>query len=191
MGPTQHRYARGGDCFDHTCHDLACSQPPPEFRYFGARSGRYAAASYSHPLSSYETDWCHTAGLVLGIAFLITWVISIGGIIQRNNKTGGLIITNWALIMDATAVVVIGCIVWFYTLQETNNFLKVWETSSPATLQTLQDTVSASISGEMRARVILNTILSILVNTASVLWLSQQYRTRGAGGNLCGRDSCC
>ncbi|KAG9015007.1 phospholipid scramblase 1 [Tulasnella sp. JGI-2019a] len=81
------------------------------------------------------------AGLALGIALLVTWAISIGGILQGNNSTGALIIANWALIVDAAAVVVIGCIVWFYTLQETNNFLTVWKSATPATLQTLQDTL--------------------------------------------------
>ncbi|KAG8865317.1 phospholipid scramblase 1 [Tulasnella sp. 330] len=81
------------------------------------------------------------AGLVLGIAMLITWAISIIGIIQRNNSTAVLIMTNWALIIDAIGVVVIGCIIWFCTLQETSNYLKVWEAATPATLQSIQDTL--------------------------------------------------
>jgi len=81
------------------------------------------------------------AGLVLGIALLLTWAISILGIIQRNNNTLVLIVANWALIMDAIVVLVIGCIVWFYTLELTNNELKVWEAATPATLQSIQDTL--------------------------------------------------
>jgi len=81
------------------------------------------------------------AGLVLGVALLLTWAISIIGIIQRNNNTAVLIVANWALIMDAIGVVIIGCIVWFYTLQETANYLKVWKAATPATLQSIQDTL--------------------------------------------------
>jgi len=81
------------------------------------------------------------AGLILGSALILTWAISIIGIIQRNNNTAVLIMTNWALIMDAVGVVVMGCMVWFYTLQETNNYLKIWEAATPATLQSIQDTL--------------------------------------------------
>jgi len=82
------------------------------------------------------------AGLVLGAAFLLTWIISVGGILQRDHVTVGLVITNWALIFDAIAIVVVGCIMWFYTLTPTANYLKVWQAASPATRQALQDTLS-------------------------------------------------
>jgi len=81
------------------------------------------------------------AGLFLGILFLLTWAISIIGMLQRNYITIGLIITNWALIGDAIAVVVIGGMVWFYTLTPTNNFLMAWKAAGPATQQALQDSL--------------------------------------------------
>jgi len=82
------------------------------------------------------------AGLALGIMLVVTWMISIGGILQQNHVTAGLIITNWALIADAVAVITIGAEIWFYTLESTNNFLKQWVESSPQTIQSLQDTLS-------------------------------------------------
>lgn len=83
-----------------------------------------------------------TAGLILGIMFLVTWLISIAGILQQNHVTVGLVMTNWALILDAIGVLIIGTMVWIYTLEPTKNFLQEWEAASPATRQALQDKVS-------------------------------------------------
>jgi len=88
------------------------------------------------------SDMDLTAGLVLGIMFLITWAISIGGMMQRNHITIGLVVTNWALIVDALAVISVGCTIWYYTLMPTDNFLKAWKDAGPATQQALQDTLS-------------------------------------------------
>jgi len=81
------------------------------------------------------------AGLALGIMLVITWMISVGGILQQNHVTMGLIITNWALIADAVAVLSIGATVWFYTLRPTQNFLIAWEAASPVARQALQDSL--------------------------------------------------
>lgn len=77
----------------------------------------------------------------MGIMLVITWMISIGGILQQNHIVLGLHITNWALIVDAIAVLVIGGEVWVYTLEPTKNFLQQWTTASPQVVQSLQDTV--------------------------------------------------
>ncbi|KAG8926136.1 phospholipid scramblase 1 [Tulasnella sp. 419] len=82
------------------------------------------------------------AALILGIMFSITWVISIGGFIQQNHVVMGLIITNWALILDAAATIVVGCIVWFYTLTPTKNYLEQWQTADTQTIQMIQDSLS-------------------------------------------------
>jgi len=82
------------------------------------------------------------AGLGLGIAFLITWMMSIGGILQQNHVVIGLVITNWALILDALGVIAIGGTIWFYTLTPTLNYLDQWQLAHPATRQALQDTLS-------------------------------------------------
>jgi len=80
-----------------------------------------------------------TAGMVLGIALLVTFLISIGAIIQRNHVTLGLVILNWTLIVDAIGVIVIGSILWFFTLKERNNFHTIWANLTPATRLTIQD----------------------------------------------------
>jgi hypothetical protein len=80
-----------------------------------------------------------TAGTVLGVAFLVTFVISIGGVVQRNHVTFGLVILNYALIIDALMIVVIGTFVWWFTLQERANFHELWQQASEATRINLQD----------------------------------------------------
>ena len=72
---------------------------------------------------------------------VLTWMISIAGVLQQNHVTLGLIITNWVLIADAIAVLAVGAEIWFYTLQPKTNFLKQWVESSPQAQQVLQDTV--------------------------------------------------
>jgi len=67
-----------------------------------------------------------TGGFALGIALLITFAISIGAIIQPNHVIIGLVILNWALILDALGIIVVGSFIWFYTLQERNNLQKVF-----------------------------------------------------------------
>jgi len=79
------------------------------------------------------------AGLALGIMLIITWMISVGAVLQPNHVTLPLVFTNWALIGDAVAVLVIGSSIWFYSLRETAGYLKVWTASSDTTRQQLQD----------------------------------------------------
>ncbi|KAF8163062.1 tetraspanin Pls1 family [Crassisporium funariophilum] len=80
-----------------------------------------------------------TAGTVLGIALLVTFVISIAAIIQRNHVTVGLVILNYALLVDAIGIIVVGTFVWFFTLQERANFHKLWLEATPGTRIILQD----------------------------------------------------
>lgn len=80
-----------------------------------------------------------TAGMILGIALLATFAISVGAIVQRNHVTIGLVILNYTLIADAIAIVVIGSFVWFYTLRERDNFHEYWVHASHQTRLSLQD----------------------------------------------------
>jgi len=79
------------------------------------------------------------AGMVLGIAMLITFAISIGAIVQRNHITLGLVILNWTLILDALGIIIIGTFVWFYTLEERNNFHTVFSQQSTQNKIAIQD----------------------------------------------------
>jgi len=80
-----------------------------------------------------------TAGTILGVALLVTFVISIGAIVQKNHVTVGLVLLNYALLVDAIGIVVIGTFVWFFTLQERANFHKLWAEATPLVRTTLQD----------------------------------------------------
>jgi len=80
-----------------------------------------------------------TAGMVLGIAFIITFAISVGAIVQRNHVTIGLVILNWALILDALGVIVVGSFIWFFTLQERANFHALWAAQTKENRIQLQD----------------------------------------------------
>jgi len=83
-----------------------------------------------------------TTGLVLGIALLVTWALSVGAIIQPNHVTIGLVALNWMLIADGVGILVIGTFVWFYTLQERANFHTVFSAQTPATRIAIQDKLS-------------------------------------------------
>jgi len=80
-----------------------------------------------------------SAGLVMGIALLLTSFLSVGAIIQRNHVTIGLVILNWLLIADAVIVLIIGTFVWFYTLRERNEFHVLYANLQPSQRITIQD----------------------------------------------------
>ncbi|PFH49096.1 hypothetical protein AMATHDRAFT_48971 [Amanita thiersii Skay4041] len=80
-----------------------------------------------------------TAGMVLGVALLVTFAISIAAIVQSNHITIGLVIMNYALLVDVFGVGFIGSFVWFFTLQERNNFHKLWLEASDEARVVLQD----------------------------------------------------
>ncbi|KAF5387161.1 hypothetical protein D9615_001695 [Tricholomella constricta] len=80
-----------------------------------------------------------TTGMILGIALLVTFMVSIGAIIQKNHVTIGLVVLNYTLLIDAIGIVVIGTVIWFFTLQMRNNFHVRWEEVSRETRIRLQD----------------------------------------------------
>lgn len=63
-----------------------------------------------------------TAALVLGIMLCVTFLFSIGAIVQKNHVTIGLVILNYLLIIDAVAVLAAGTYVWFFSLRQRNEF---------------------------------------------------------------------
>lgn len=80
-----------------------------------------------------------TAGTVLGIALLITFGISILAVVQRNHVTVGLVILNWALILDALAVIIVGTYIWWFTLEIRNNYFEMFKSVSPDIRIQIQD----------------------------------------------------
>lgn len=81
------------------------------------------------------------AGLVLGIALLVTFVLSIVAVVQRNHITFGFVVLNYALLIDGLMIVVIGTFVWYFTLQERVNFHKVYSEQSSANRLFIQEKV--------------------------------------------------
>jgi len=86
-----------------------------------------------------------SAGLALGVFLLVTFAISIFAIVQRNHVTVGLVVLNYALIVDAIVVVVLGTRVWYFTLRERDNFFKIYQRQSEDTIRFIQNKVSTFI----------------------------------------------
>jgi hypothetical protein len=85
------------------------------------------------------TEMDLTVGMVLGILYAVTFIISVGAIVQRNHVTIGLVTLNWLLILDTTFTVLFASVLWFRTLQEQDNFEKVWVAAPAQARLTLQD----------------------------------------------------
>lgn len=85
-----------------------------------------------------------TGGLVLGVGLLITWLLSVFAIVQRNHVTIGLVCLNWVLIIDAIIVFVVGTAIWFWSLRQRNEFHTVYEQLPAASRIFIQDKVRAS-----------------------------------------------
>ncbi|KAJ2931403.1 hypothetical protein H1R20_g5718, partial [Candolleomyces eurysporus] len=80
-----------------------------------------------------------TAGTILGVSLIVTFVISVTAIVQRNHVIFPLEILNWALLIDSIGIVVIGTFVWFYTLRQRANFYELWKVASREDKIFLQD----------------------------------------------------
>ncbi|KAG2158095.1 uncharacterized protein EDB93DRAFT_1122942 [Suillus bovinus] len=78
-----------------------------------------------------------TAGSVLGITLLATFVLSLLVIIQRG--TLGLKILNWVLLANSIIILVIGTYIWIFTLHERNNYHAVFGQQSNETKILIQD----------------------------------------------------
>jgi len=83
-----------------------------------------------------------TAGLVLGAMLEVSFAISIFAITQRNPLTSGFKILNWTLVVNSVAIIIVGSIVWFYTLKERANYQTVFIAQSTSVQEQLQDMFS-------------------------------------------------
>jgi hypothetical protein len=83
-----------------------------------------------------------TAGLALGILLTLTFLFSVGAIVQRNHVTIGLVILNYLLILCAIGIIIIGTFVWVYTLRERDNFHEVYTQIPASTRVFIQDKFS-------------------------------------------------
>ncbi|KAK4685201.1 hypothetical protein P7C73_g4954, partial [Tremellales sp. Uapishka_1] len=80
-------------------------------------------------------------GLVLGIVYIVSCLLSIPGIMSPNEKTGMLKVLNFKLIVDSTLTFVIGTVIWFYSLRQRAEYSVVWGEQTPGVQQEIQDTV--------------------------------------------------
>jgi len=80
-----------------------------------------------------------TAGLILGIMFDISFLISLFAVTQRKPLTSGLKVLNWSLVLDSVAVLTVGSIIWFYSLREPTNYQRVWLKQTTEIQIALQD----------------------------------------------------
>lgn len=83
-----------------------------------------------------------TSALVLGIALVITFAISVAAIVQKNHVTIGLVVLNYTLVLDSIGIVIIGTFIWWFTLQERANFHVRWLDLTPAKRIAIQDKFS-------------------------------------------------
>lgn len=139
------------------------------------------------------------AGLILGIFLLVTFFISIFAVLQKNHVTIGLVILNWLLIADGIVVLVIGTIIWFYSLHQRQNYFDVFKAVSPQTRIDIQDKVrnnGSSVSmGSLRysvrlhahsvsSNLTLSNVTKHAMNTLTVLLLRILCLQRHNDGNL-------
>lgn len=71
----------------------------------------------------------------------IAFFISLFAITQRKPHTSGFRALNWALIADSIAIIVVGSIVWYYTLEERAEYQEVWLQQTTSIRIQLQDKV--------------------------------------------------
>ncbi|CCM03846.1 uncharacterized protein FIBRA_05995 [Fibroporia radiculosa] len=79
------------------------------------------------------------AGLVMGIILFISWLISIGAFLSPATSILGFIILDWFLVLDMIAVLTVGTMMWYYTLQIRDNYFAVWQAQSTETRIAVQN----------------------------------------------------
>ncbi|KZT56501.1 hypothetical protein CALCODRAFT_435671 [Calocera cornea HHB12733] len=80
-----------------------------------------------------------TAGIAMGVTFLVTALFAIIAILQPNANTMLLHVLNWILVGVGLEVVSIGTFIWYYTLTEMSDFDALWLVQSPDNIVQLQD----------------------------------------------------
>jgi hypothetical protein len=92
-------------------------------------------------LQTSRLSCCISAALIMGIFLVVTFVFSIGAIVQKNHVTIGLVILNYILIADAIVVLCVGTFVWIWTLRQRNNYHPLYAALPPNSIAFIQDKV--------------------------------------------------
>ncbi|GAA5936837.1 hypothetical protein JCM1841_005495 [Sporobolomyces salmonicolor] len=98
------------------------------------------------------------AATVLGLGILTTLVLGFYGFLQsygvgNGKKAGGMIAFSWCLVGTMLLTIVVGSIMWFFSLTERARYLRMWVQQDGATQVFLQDSLrccgyfNASIAG--------------------------------------------
>jgi len=80
-----------------------------------------------------------TAGLILGIMLIVSFLLSIPCIIQRNHVVLPLQLFKGLLFLDGVAIFAVGTSIWFFTLTFRNGYHEVLEKASQETILELQN----------------------------------------------------
>ncbi|EIW71037.1 hypothetical protein M231_03567 [Tremella mesenterica] len=81
-------------------------------------------------------------GIALGITYLLTVLLAIPAILQPPANRTLLKVLNWWLVGLAIETVILGSIVWFFSLRQRSEFSVIWDQQSATIQQALQDTFS-------------------------------------------------
>ena len=68
-------------------------------------------------------------------------MLSIGAVVQKNHVTTGFVLLNWMLIADAIVDIVVGTMVWFFTLGERAHYFGVYKSLTRDQRIEIQDMV--------------------------------------------------
>lgn len=83
-----------------------------------------------------------TEGMILGIMLVATVLVSVFAVVQANHITLGLEILNWLLLADVLGILIIGTILWDYTLTERADLHPIYAALTDAQRGTIQDMFS-------------------------------------------------
>jgi hypothetical protein len=80
-----------------------------------------------------------TAGLILGIMLIGSFLLSIPCIIQRNHIVLPLQLFKWLLFLDGVAIFAVGTSIWFFTLTFRNGYHEALEQAGNGTILQIQN----------------------------------------------------
>ncbi|KAI5480522.1 hypothetical protein MNV49_000675 [Pseudohyphozyma bogoriensis] len=93
------------------------------------------------------TDLDTTIATVLGVIIVVAFLVGLVGFFTsrgpgKGEKSTGLVVFSYVLVATGIITVIMGSIIWFFTLTERNDYMEVWLAQSDATQAFLQDTLS-------------------------------------------------
>ncbi|WWC86715.1 uncharacterized protein L201_001593 [Kwoniella dendrophila CBS 6074] len=81
----------------------------------------------------------HLIGITLGSAYIFGFILSIPAILYSINNSSLLKLLNVWLVAIATLTLGFASYIWFFSLQQINNFYKIWLNQNISVHQSIQD----------------------------------------------------